>query len=132
MKTYEVVRDRKSGGTRVLSREERSALVAAADADPEAAERRARVASLRAWAAGLRFLARDRFWNARLFGYFFFWMAVLGSWMTVGIIAAMADLVESQDARSNTRLFAEATALLIAIAATPFFVRAAWRRFFGD
>lgn len=70
MKTYEVVKDHKSGRIRVFVREERS------PADPWSGarlrkhdlERRARIASLKAWWVALGYAWRDREQRLRLAG----------------------------------------------------------------
>ena len=81
MKSYELVKDHKSGLSKVLVREERP------PSDPFAnesirrfgIERRVKIASLKSWWVALRFSWRDRAQRHRIVGHAFFFLALLAA-----------------------------------------------------
>ncbi|MEK7469492.1 MAG: hypothetical protein AAB074_19130 [Planctomycetota bacterium] len=76
MRVYEVVKDHKSGLTKVLSYEEKPDPFSRAAMRRHGEDKRARIASLKAWWIALRYSWRDRALRTRIVGHTIFFLAV--------------------------------------------------------
>lgn len=131
MKVYEVVKDHKSGLTRVMAREERR------PCDPLAGEnirrlgieKRVRVASVKSWWVAIRYAWRDRAQRMRIVGHSMFFAAMLVFPLTYALLTVVGASVAGGSSESQ-RLQSGAAVLLVALAAG-FVARSAARRLFG-
>jgi hypothetical protein len=76
MRVYEVVKDHKSGLTKVLSYEEKPDPFSRAAIRRHGEDGRARIASLKAWWVALRYSWRDRAQRTRIMGHALFFVAL--------------------------------------------------------
>lgn len=131
MKVYELVKDHKSGLSKVVSREERR------PSDPLAGEsirrlgieKRARVASIKSWWVALRYAWRDRAQRMRIVGHMMFFGAMLVFPVAYGVLTVVGATISGRSSESE-RLWAGAAVLVIALG-TGFVARSAARRLFG-
>lgn len=131
MRVYEVVKDHKSGLTRVMAREERR------PSDPLAGEhirrlgmeKRARVASLKSWWVAVRYAWRDRAQRMRIVGHAMFFAAMLVFPLTYAILTVVGGSIAGGSSESQ-RLWCGAAVLLVALG-TGFVARSAARKLFG-
>jgi hypothetical protein len=131
MKVYEVVKDHKSGLTKVRVREERrpSDPLAGENLRRLGIEKRARVASLKRWWVALRYAWRDRAQRMRIVGHSMFFAAMLVFPLTYAILTIVGASIARGSSESQ-RLWSGAAVLLVAIG-TGFVARSAARRLFG-
>lgn len=98
MRNYEVVHDHKTGKMKVVSWEERNDPFARGAIRAQTVDRRARVASLKAWWVALRYAWRDRAQRMRIVGNVLFFAGLLvfplGYAATVAAASLLRDMTE--------------------------------------
>ncbi|MCC6738406.1 MAG: hypothetical protein IT452_05125 [Planctomycetia bacterium] len=94
MRNYEVVHDHKTGKMKVVSWEERNDPFAREAIRAQTVERRARVASLKAWWVALRYAWRDRAQRMRIVGHALFFAGLLVFPLGYAVAVAAASLLK--------------------------------------
>lgn len=118
MKSYEVVKDHKTGLTKVVTREERG------HADPfsPAALRRmeigkrSRVAWLKAWLAGFRYSWQDRRERMRILSHVLFFVALLVVPLLTALVAVLSSILRLDSERALANGGPLVTVLLVSLA----------------
>lgn len=90
MRVYEVVKDHKSGRTKLFSYEEKPDPFSRAAIRRHGEDKRARIASLKAWWVALRYSWRDQSQRTRILGHALFFVALSLFPITCAIVAVLS------------------------------------------